>query len=236
MPQDFANNFYPATSSTSTFNKLSFGINNILKQQQKSQREEENCQQQQNFLNEICHNNKSQTSANIFMIDGKIHSTKENEVRKREKILNEICDKQNDDRNILCVPRNSFNMADLANAENQVKAAQWRRATALFAAAASVSHITPQFYGKSLSNKAHLSSSIKNTCEKRVGHPYQSRMPARNKKPRTSFSKSQVAILETRFLDQKYLASVERQLLANELCMSDSQVKTWFQNRRTKWR
>lgn len=45
---------------------------------------------------------------------------------------------------------------------------------------------------------------------KRVGHPYQNRTPATHKKPRTSFTKKQVAVLETRFKDQKYLASVER--------------------------
>ncbi|KHN70612.1 T-cell leukemia homeobox protein 2 [Toxocara canis] len=71
---------------------------------------------------------------------------------------------------------------------------------------------------------------------RRIGHPYQSRAPAKHKKPRTSFSKKQVALLETRFLSQKYLASTERASLASELDMSDAQVKTWFQNRRTKWR
>uniref|UniRef100_A0A0M3HPY8 Homeobox domain-containing protein n=1 Tax=Ascaris lumbricoides TaxID=6252 RepID=A0A0M3HPY8_ASCLU len=71
---------------------------------------------------------------------------------------------------------------------------------------------------------------------RRIGHPYQSRAPAKHKKPRTSFSKKQVALLENRFLSQKYLASTERALLASELDMSDAQVKTWFQNRRTKWR
>jgi hypothetical protein len=69
-----------------------------------------------------------------------------------------------------------------------------------------------------------------------MGHPYQSRAPAKHKKPRTSFSKQQVTELETRFHDQKYLASTERASLATELEMSDAQVKTWFQNRRTKWR
>jgi hypothetical protein len=45
---------------------------------------------------------------------------------------------------------------------------------------------------------------------KRVGHPYQNRTPATHKKPRTSFTKKQVAVLEARFKEQKYLASVER--------------------------
>lgn len=46
----------------------------------------------------------------------------------------------------------------------------------------------------------------------------------------------QVAELEKRFHKQKYLASAERAALARGLKMTDAQVKTWFQNRRTKWR
>lgn len=42
--------------------------------------------------------------------------------------------------------------------------------------------------------------------------------------------------LEKRFHRQKYLASAERSALAKGLKMTDAQVKTWFQNRRTKWR
>ncbi|KAL3982198.1 Homeobox domain family protein [Acanthocheilonema viteae] len=72
------------------------------------------------------------------------------------------------------------------------------------------------------------------TVPQRIGHSCQS-LP-RHKKPRTSFTKKQVASLESRFLAQKYLASTERVNLANQLEMSDVQVKTWFQNRRTKWR
>lgn len=45
-----------------------------------------------------------------------------------------------------------------------------------------------------------------------------------------------VAELEKRFHKQKYLASAERAALARGLKMTDAQVKTWFQNRRTKWR
>lgn len=71
---------------------------------------------------------------------------------------------------------------------------------------------------------------------RRIGHPFQTRAPPKHKKPRTSFTKNQVNELEKRFGDQKYLASTERATLAKSLRMTDSQVKTWFQNRRTKWR
>ena len=71
---------------------------------------------------------------------------------------------------------------------------------------------------------------------RRVGHPYQNRTPPKRKKPRTSFSRLQIIELEKRFHRQKYLASAERSALAKGLKMTDAQVKTWFQNRRTKWR
>ncbi|XP_061765942.1 T-cell leukemia homeobox protein 1-like [Nerophis ophidion] len=71
---------------------------------------------------------------------------------------------------------------------------------------------------------------------RRVGHPYQNRTPPKKKKPRTSFSRLQICELEKRFHRQKYLSSAERNILAKALKMSDAQVKTWFQNRRTKWR
>ncbi|XP_034195531.1 homeobox protein C15 isoform X2 [Osmia lignaria lignaria] len=70
---------------------------------------------------------------------------------------------------------------------------------------------------------------------RRIGHPYQNRTPPKRKKPRTSFTRLQIAELEKRFHKQKYLASAERAALAKSLKMTDAQVKTWFQNRRTKW-
>jgi Homeodomain len=64
---------------------------------------------------------------------------------------------------------------------------------------------------------------------RRIGHPYQNRTPPKRKKPRTSFTRIQVAELEKRFHKQKYLASAERAALARGLKMTDAQVKTWFQ-------
>ncbi|KAF5405531.1 T-cell leukemia homeobox protein 3 [Paragonimus heterotremus] len=71
---------------------------------------------------------------------------------------------------------------------------------------------------------------------RRIGHSYQSRAPRKRKKPRTSFTRQQVIELERCFQKQKYIASAERADLAKLLHMTDAQVKTWFQNRRTKWR
>ena len=74
------------------------------------------------------------------------------------------------------------------------------------------------------------------TVTRRIGHPYQNRTPPKKKKPRTSFTRLQICELEKRFHRQKYLASAERAALAKALKMTDAHVKTWFQNRRTKWR
>ncbi|XP_071441605.1 T-cell leukemia homeobox protein 3 [Hetaerina americana] len=82
--------------------------------------------------------------------------------------------------------------------------------------------------------KERLSATFPMT--RRIGHPYQNRTPPKRKKPRTSFTRLQIAELEKRFHKQKYLASAERASLAKALKMTDAQVKTWFQNRRTKWR
>lgn len=55
-----------------------------------------------------------------------------------------------------------------------------------------------------------------------------------NKKPRTSFSSEQIRELEKRFETQKYLGTKERAELAMSLNLTDTQIKTWFQNRRMK--
>ncbi|KAK0060118.1 T-cell leukemia homeobox protein 3 [Biomphalaria pfeifferi] len=66
--------------------------------------------------------------------------------------------------------------------------------------------------------------------------PVFDKCPTKRKKPRTSFTRLQIIELEKRFHRQKYLSSSERCSLAKTLKMTDGQVKTWFQNRRTKWR
>ncbi len=58
----------------------------------------------------------------------------------------------------------------------------------------------------------------------------------KRKKARTAFSREQVADLEKKFQEKKYLSSAERGELAERLKLSDMQVKTWFQNRRMKFK
>lgn len=59
---------------------------------------------------------------------------------------------------------------------------------------------------------------------------------ATKKKTRTVFSRSQVFQLESAFDAKRYLSSAERACLASSLRLSETQVKTWFQNRRNKWK
>ncbi|KAL4623306.1 barH-like 1 homeobox protein [Arapaima gigas] len=63
--------------------------------------------------------------------------------------------------------------------------------------------------------------------------------PVRLKKPRkarTAFTDHQLAQLERSFERQKYLSVQDRMELAASLSLTDTQVKTWYQNRRTKWK
>lgn len=58
----------------------------------------------------------------------------------------------------------------------------------------------------------------------------------RKKKTRTVFSRHQVFQLESTFEGKRYLSSTERAMLANNLRLTETQVKIWFQNRRNKWK
>lgn len=58
----------------------------------------------------------------------------------------------------------------------------------------------------------------------------------RRRKARTIFTVEQMFELEKRFQEQKYLTVPERVLIAGQLALTEQQVKTWFQNRRTKWK
>ncbi|KAG5831202.1 homeobox protein Nkx-6.2 [Anguilla anguilla] len=74
----------------------------------------------------------------------------------------------------------------------------------------------------------------------RVGCPGQANImldkDGKKKHSRPTFSGQQIFALEKTFEQTKYLAGPERARLAYSLGMTESQVKVWFQNRRTKWR
>ncbi|XP_065133609.1 homeobox protein DBX2 [Paramisgurnus dabryanus] len=53
---------------------------------------------------------------------------------------------------------------------------------------------------------------------------------------RAVFSEEQRRELEKMFRRQKYISKTDRNRLATDLCLKETQVKIWFQNRRMKWR
>ncbi|CAG4927672.1 unnamed protein product [Colias eurytheme] len=66
-----------------------------------------------------------------------------------------------------------------------------------------------------------------------------SRTASTGRKPRrrrTAFTHAQLAYLERKFRCQKYLSVADRGDVADALNLSETQVKTWYQNRRTKWK
>jgi len=58
----------------------------------------------------------------------------------------------------------------------------------------------------------------------------------KKKKARTTFTGRQIFELEKQFKEKKYLSASERSDMAALLNVTETQVKIWFQNRRTKWK
>uniref|UniRef100_A0A8C3JQR4 Homeobox domain-containing protein n=1 Tax=Calidris pygmaea TaxID=425635 RepID=A0A8C3JQR4_9CHAR len=68
-------------------------------------------------------------------------------------------------------------------------------------------------------------------------HPAEARGgPAVPGRPRTKFSAAQLHELERSFREQRYIGASEKRRLAAALNLSQSQIKTWFQNRRMKFK
>ncbi|KAB0802048.1 hypothetical protein PPYR_04234 [Photinus pyralis] len=67
-----------------------------------------------------------------------------------------------------------------------------------------------------------------------LSHLYQ--MASKRKGGQVRFTSIQTEALEKRFVSHKYLSPEDRKILADSLKLTDKQVKTWFQNRRAKWR
>ncbi|NP_571775.1 ventral expressed homeobox [Danio rerio] len=55
-----------------------------------------------------------------------------------------------------------------------------------------------------------------------------------NRRVRTKFTCDQISGLEKSFSKHRYLGATQRRKIAEKLHLSETQVKTWFQNRRMK--
>lgn len=63
-----------------------------------------------------------------------------------------------------------------------------------------------------------------------------SRKSGIDRKPRQAYSVKQLEKLENEFKQDKYLSVSKRMELSKTLNLTEVQIKTWFQNRRTKWK
>ncbi|XP_068441657.1 homeobox protein BarH-like 2 [Clinocottus analis] len=92
--------------------------------------------------------------------------------------------------------------------------------------------LSPQHPRGSEASPSQTALSISSESETEHGTP-------RLKKPRRSrtiFTELQLMGLEKKFQKQKYLSTPDRLDLAQSLGLTQLQVKTWYQNRRMKWK
>ncbi|XP_047608483.1 homeobox protein BarH-like 2 [Phacochoerus africanus] len=106
-----------------------------------------------------------------------------------------------------------------------------------------ISHLVPAAPGVAQSLSRHPATEA--ACTEAPGENHgssesETEQPApRQKKPRRSrtiFTELQLMGLEKKFQKQKYLSTPDRLDLAQSLGLTQLQVKTWYQNRRMKWK
>nr|XP_012234243.1 PREDICTED: homeobox protein Nkx-2.5-like [Linepithema humile] len=91
-----------------------------------------------------------------------------------------------------------------------------------------LSQVVPPYQETSITEDGNIVTSSKTELRKNQSGKRTKR------KPRVLFSQTQVYELEQRFKQQRYLSAPEREMLAQSLKLTSTQVKIWFQNRRYK--
>lgn len=67
-------------------------------------------------------------------------------------------------------------------------------------------------------------------------HSFYNEQARKGKRIRTAFTASQLIQLEKIFEKNQYVVGTDRKQLAKELGLTETQIKVWFQNRRTKFK
>ncbi|XP_074029280.1 homeodomain transcription factor slouch [Leptinotarsa decemlineata] len=80
-----------------------------------------------------------------------------------------------------------------------------------------------------------ISDDSKDPSKKKKGDS-KSQNAGKPRRARTAFTYEQLVALENKFKTTRYLSVCERLNLAISLSLTETQVKIWFQNRRTKWK
>uniref|UniRef100_H3D7U9 Posterior neuron-specific homeobox n=2 Tax=Tetraodon nigroviridis TaxID=99883 RepID=H3D7U9_TETNG len=98
--------------------------------------------------------------------------------------------------------------------------------------------LDPTKFTKSIST-----TTIDSSRDGAVAHPPaggscrpEQRKKSKGRRFRTAFTLEQLRVLERSFQRCRYLSVLERHSIASALRLSETQVKIWFQNRRTKWK
>ncbi|KAK2823976.1 hypothetical protein Q5P01_021151 [Channa striata] len=79
----------------------------------------------------------------------------------------------------------------------------------------------------------HQSCDYSSGSESEVGEDSEGEA-AQQRRLRTKFTSEQIRKLEDTFRRHRYLGATQRRRIAEKLNLSETQVKTWFQNRRMK--
>lgn len=83
--------------------------------------------------------------------------------------------------------------------------------------------------------QSDISEDLKDPSKKKKGES-KSQSAGKPRRARTAFTYEQLVALENKFKTTRYLSVCERLNLALSLSLTETQVKIWFQNRRTKWK